>query len=740
MSAQSEPADAAQALSTALGQQKGEIAPPGLVNELARISTLLEPELATRVLGQTAQILANAIARETDPRTQAGLERDLSIVTAKLEPAQSNQILGEVAEGLAEALTHQTDARACNTLANALGNVTKSLDPVEAARVCGGCARNFLTLLEREKDAGACASLAFGLESLAMRMEPSQAARICGQASRLLSPYLEQILSTPSLTGGYDSPGPGPGPGVEWLTFVSTHLDPVEATSMLATELDRAVSNGVRHELARNLTSVAVRLEAADRERVCRQAARVLIAALRREPKVNDRCSLAEDVGTVVLRLDKHEAAQICSQAAEVLANAIAREPNANDRLSLTRALVTVSARMHPEQATGSCARTAHVLAEALDRELDRNARSWLASGLVTLAGLVDPPEVGEALVDAVVRETEDGVRSKLPSLAGRPDPAETARIYAQAARVLVIALKHEKDTHQLHQLASGLVSLINRVDPREATRICSEAFHRLVDAFARSTDKEVDGIGMMDRMMGALRLTGSDLSPTAARLDPGEAARVLATALKQGPNPSRVADLIGIFSETMDRLSDAEANRACDELVASLNLGPLEKTAPELLRHLYPERARTLAWYFASRMCSEPGADTGTLSQILAESNREQRAGRAARVASTAASGLEGMLLAAMRVSLEPFPCRLTTQELVELLKMPTCLGPARRVVLDHLGNRYGERFINHWAFVRYAKEHNLDLDFTTPPKRPDPKESIERIMKILDQPGEVH
>jgi hypothetical protein len=49
----------------------------------------------------------------------------------------------------------------------------------------------------------------------------------------------------------------------------------------------------------------------------------------------------------------------------------------------------------------------------------------------------------------------------------------------------------------------------------------------------------------------------------------------------------------------------------------------------------------------------------------------------------------------------------------------MPTCFGPARRVVLKHLDNRYGRTFANHWEFVRYAKETGLDLDFTTPPKR---------------------
>jgi hypothetical protein len=86
----------------------------------------------------------------------------------------------------------------------------------------------------------------------------------------------------------------------------------------------------------------------------------------------------------------------------------------------------------------------------------------------------------------------------------------------------------------------------------------------------------------------------------------------------------------------------------------------------------------------------------------------------------SSAAPSLEGALEAAARIAAEPYPCRLTTQELVDLLKMPTCFGAARRVVFDHLGNRYNRSFVNHWAFVRYATDQNLNLDFTTPPRRP--------------------
>jgi hypothetical protein len=43
-----------------------------------------------------------------------------------------------------------------------------------------------------------------------------------------------------------------------------------------------------------------------------------------------------------------------------------------------------------------------------------------------------------------------------------------------------------------------------------------------------------------------------------------------------------------------------------------------------------------------------------------------------------------------------------------------------ARRVVLDRLGTRHGRIFPDQWAFVRFAQQQNLGLDFTTPPRRP--------------------
>ena len=47
--------------------------------------------------------------------------------------------------------------------------------------------------------------------------------------------------------------------------------------------------------------------------------------------------------------------------------------------------------------------------------------------------------------------------------------------------------------------------------------------------------------------------------------------------------------------------------------------------------------------------------------------------------------------------------------------------IARARRVVVDDLCNR-DYRSVDHCAFVRYATDQKLNLDFSTPPRRPQP------------------
>jgi hypothetical protein len=90
--------------------------------------------------------------------------------------------------------------------------------------------------------------------------------------------------------------------------------------------------------------------------------------------------------------------------------------------------------------------------------------------------------------------------------------------------------------------------------------------------------------------------------------------------------------------------------------------------------------------------------------------------------VAFPAGTGHPLAMLAVLLPAAEPPPCRLSDKQLVELLKLPICIPEARRIILDHLGHRYRRPFADQWDFVRFAQEHQLGLDLTTPPKRLSP------------------
>ncbi len=55
--------------------------------------------------------------------------------------------------------------------------------------------------------------------------------------------------------------------------------------------------------------------------------------------------------------------------------------------------------------------------------------------------------EVAGALIEALIREPNGNIRNRLASLAGRSDPAEAARIYGEAARLLLAALTSRRMT-----------------------------------------------------------------------------------------------------------------------------------------------------------------------------------------------------------------------------------------------------------------------------------------------------
>ncbi len=77
---------------------------------------------------------------------------------------------------------------------------------------------------------------------------------------------------------------------------------------------------------------------------------------------------------------------------------------------------------------------------------------------------------------------------------------------------------------------------------------------------------------------------------------------------------------------------------------------------------------------------------------------------------------------LSMLGVAAKPMTCRLSTQQLVELLKMPTCVVETRRIILAQLAIRYHRPFGDVWEFVRFAEVNLPDIDLTSPPQRPEP------------------
>jgi hypothetical protein len=181
-------------------------------------------------------------------------------------------------------------------------------------------------------------------------------------------------------------------------------------------------------------------------------------------------------------------------------------------------------------------------------------------------------------------------------------------------------------------------------------------------------------------------------LGALAARLDPKDAVRIasaLTDRITKETDPTFLSALsrtLSIFAVRLDSQEGAQAAIAYFEAEGKL--------------------PHSLLWIISFRSYLTGDLPPQTASNISA---------------SVACSG-DGVGLASslalLHQVIEP-PCRFTTPQLVEMLKEPLCVGPARRDILDQLEIRYRQKFIDQWEFVRFAQERNLGLDFTGQPKR---------------------
>jgi hypothetical protein len=568
--------------------------------------------------------------------------------------------------------------------------------------------------LAKETDPYARSHLAEGLAFVAARLEPVEAAAL----ARLLADALvkEKGNSETGNTVQFQLVGA--------LREVATRLEPAEAAArarQLVNALAKETDDVARSYLTRALGSVVIRLKPVEAARLAAEAALLLTDALVKDPSTPYPLQLTEGLEVLAVWLQPDQAAAVARR----LADAFAKRRSQLARCQFAQALAAVAARLESAEATRLSTEAARLLADALIEATDLPLHYQLAQALEAVAFWLEPAQaaaLARRLADALAKNADNPARSHLARALGavsaRLEPVEAARLAAEAARGLTDALVKATDSIARSHLAEAVGLVAARLEPAEAAvlvRLLADALAKDTAPYARAE---------LARAVGLV----------AARLEPVELpamARWLADTLIKETAPEARYHLAGALRAVTARLEPAEvavlAQRQADALAKETDLSARLQQARALgsvAAQLEPAEVVRLADALAKEQYpSAQVAVVEALTAAAARSDPGEAAARSLLVARAITSGLSPSPhpgnAATLLQAVQPLPCRFTTQQLVALLKMPTCIGKARTVLLEQLSNRYRRPFADVWEFVEWAQQHEPGLDFTSPPKR---------------------
>jgi hypothetical protein len=313
----------------------------------------------------------------------------------------------------------------------------------------------------------------------------------------------------------------------------------------------------------------------------------------------------------------------------------------------------------------------------------------------------MEPNDAATTLLQTIKVNTDaealDELAKGLSAVAARMEAKDAPGIAGEAAATLLQLMKGNQEPSDVKWLADGLSAVAMYMAADDAAAVNGTAATILVEALKGAKEPKA---------RGALAW---GLSRVAASLRPKDAAQAVAILIrlikdakdsyKDARDPYVVYLLVEALSAVLARLETKEGAAVASDTAAVL----LEAYATSVIKDALLLRALELIL-----------TGVAPLEPLIR--------GRRAAAAAALPAGMDHPLTAlAFLPAAVPAPCRLSGQQLVGLLKMPTCVGDAQRVVLDQLGNRYHRKFADVWEFVRYAQEQHLDLDFTTPPQRPN-------------------
>jgi hypothetical protein len=700
--------------------------------------------LSPRAAATAGQALIQAMSKTTDRLTLPELAQGLSAVAARLEPQ-------EAASALIQAMTRTTDEGALWQLAQGLSAVAARLEAKDAAGVVSA-----LTQAMSKAHPFAVPKLAQGLSAVAGRLEPKDAAQAASALSQAISKA--QLFAVPKLAQG--------------LSKVATRLEPkdaAQAASAIIQAMSSLGNRGALRELTQALSAVAARLDPED----IAQAARALTKAMSELGNPDIRRELTQALSAVAAHLEPKDAVQAASALSEAMSKAT--HPDALGRLA--QELSVVAARLEPKEAAQQYARAASALSQAISKAHPFALRE-LAQGLSAVAGHLEPKDAARAASalsqalsgrnnDFALRELAQG----LSAVAARLEPTDAA----QAASALSQAMTKTSNPEHIRELAQGLSAVAARLEPQEAAQQCARAASALTRAMTNPSNafylrdlaqglsavaahmepkvaaqQWAQAASALSQAMSksqhpdALALQAQGLSAVAARLEPkdaaqhcAQAAETITQAMSNTTDSNTLRQLAQGLTVVAAHLEPKEAAQPCARAASALSRAMTKTSTPLFLSQLAqglsavaarlePTDAAQAASALSQAMshATHPGILGQLAQELSATLTRDPRSLRVRAAGLVAALGVSDPqpLLAppALALAQATLPCRLSTQQLTDLLKQPFCVGEARRVVLEQLERRFRRTFVDHWEFVRFAQQQNLGLDFTTPPRRP--------------------
>jgi hypothetical protein len=679
-----------------LAEQYPQVSMPNWIGGLAAVSALLEPR-------EAAARLAQAMTPTTNVDALRYLAEELARVTVRLSPAEASGVRGRAATLLSQTMTGQTDRRAVGVLAEGLLAVARSLPSQDAEAAVAACSQ----ALAQSPGGDEVATLQRALSAAVANLAGQEAAQVCGQAAATLATALGQTTAPKQLTARAR--------GLEVLAARLEAREAAEVATVLLRTLPRTTDFFARLSLVRALNAVAANLAQPDAAVITtRIGESITPTAAPLELR-----ELAEGLSVAAARLKAEEAAPVCAAAADTLLRVMEKgiEPFLQGHLS--EGVRALAVHLEAKRSDAVLARVSANLSRLVSGKTDTTTLRYLAEELTTLAARRSSAEAATLCGPLVAPHLQAMARSKDASVLRSLAYALALVTRQLAARDAVNTLVQALNLDQLppdavQTLTVGLTAAATRLEPREAAATLTQAMspairlsvwltlaQELAEQASRLPEEAVCGPAVDNLLqalsgttnLGALRSLGQSLAALAGRLDAQKATAVAATLV-----------------QTMTRTADPAA-------LGALATGLWAATA-----QLAPEDAAAIL--LQALTTTDPDAGSFLLQGLAEVLDHRARAFRPGNWAATVGLlsggttplGPLGLSVPLLEAPLPPWPAPL----LVELLKNPFCVGAARQLVLEQLGRHYQRRFADQWDFVDFAQANHLDLDFTSPPRKP--------------------